>query len=59
MHICILPIFTYIAPAWWPKKNRLDKKRKIIRNSEEKHLKWLNKIQNITFHTIIWCGEQF
>lgn len=44
VHACILPILTYAVPAWWPGKNRLDKKGKVIRNGVEEHLNRLNKV---------------
>ena len=53
VHACILPILTYAAPAWWPGKNRLDKKGKVIRNGVEGHLSRLNKVQNIALRTIL------
>lgn len=56
VHACILPILIYVAPAWWPGKNRLEKKGKVIRNGIEGHLNRLNKVQNIALRTIfpIW-----
>lgn len=56
VHACILLILVYAAPAWWPGKNRLDKKGKVIRNGVEGHLNRLNKVPNIALYTIfpIW-----
>ena len=53
VHACILPILTYAAPAWWPGKDRPDKKGEIIRNGVEWHLNRLNKVQNIALCTIL------
>ena len=35
VHVCILPILTYGAPAWWPGRSRINKQGLTIQNSIE------------------------
>ena len=53
VHACILPILTYAAPAWWPRRTRLNKHGKTIQNDVEGQLTRLVKVQNITLRTIL------
>ncbi len=47
VHAFILPILTYSPPAWWPGQKRINSKGKTIQNGFNRHLKKLDKAQNL------------
>lgn len=53
VRICILPILTYAAPAWWNGRSRINNAGKTIRNGVEGQLYRLDKVQNTALRTIL------
>ncbi len=52
MHAYILPILTYASTAWWPCRRRINSNGKTIQNGVDRHLKKLDKAQNIAFRAV-------
>ncbi len=53
VHACILPIFTYAAPAWWPGQSHTNAAGRTIHNKINANCDKLNKAQNIALRTIL------
>ncbi len=53
VHACILPIFTYVTPAWWPGRTRTNSEGWTIQNGMESNCKKLDKAQNKALRGIL------
>lgn len=43
VYVCVLFIFTYTKPAWWPGRTRINKNEETIKNGVDGHLTKLEK----------------
>ncbi len=52
VHACILLIFIYEVPAWWPGRLQKDKEIRDIKNGMEGYCKMLDKSQTVVPYAI-------